>query len=305
MTKPETQPLVSIGMPVYNGEKFIRESLDSLLTQNYKNFEVIISDNASEDATKQICLEYVSKDKRIRYYRNETNLGAAKNFNKVFELSYGKYFMWAADHDLWDKTFISRAVEIMNGDLSVAICYPQTMLIDLKGSELGITPDRLDTRSLTDPSQRFHETIWELTWCNIIYGLIRSSALRQTRLFVNVIGADNFLLAELSFIGTFAQISLPLFYRRENRPDENSEQTLKRHLKQTSPDMNAKVPYTLLLFNHLNAVMNAPIKFKDKVKLIIDVVYCFNRRFGVWKELLHARHLMGAYRGVRKIDEGV
>ncbi|MEM4134638.1 MAG: glycosyltransferase, partial [Candidatus Micrarchaeia archaeon] len=79
-------PLVSIGMPVYNGERFIRQALDSLLAQDYENFELIISDNASEDKTPEICLEYAARDKRIRYYRNEKNMGAAWNFKRVFDL---------------------------------------------------------------------------------------------------------------------------------------------------------------------------------------------------------------------------
>src|SRR3954452_21534224 len=108
----ESQPLVSIGLPVYNGEQFIRTALDSLLGQTYQPLELIICDNASTDQTAAICQEYLAKDQRVRYYRNPTNLGAVKNFNRAFELSSGIYFMWAADHDLREPTFVSRCVEV-------------------------------------------------------------------------------------------------------------------------------------------------------------------------------------------------
>ena len=95
----ENQPLVSIGVPVFNGEKGLAVALDSLIGQDYHNLEIIISDNASTDATSKICEEYVGKDSRIKYSRLEENIGAALNFNRVFERSSGKYFMWAAHDD--------------------------------------------------------------------------------------------------------------------------------------------------------------------------------------------------------------
>lgn len=86
------QPQVSIGMPVYNGEQFLKDALDSILAQTFDNFELIISDNTSTDNTQEICKAYSAKDQRICYYRNEKNLGAAWNFNRVFELARGEYF---------------------------------------------------------------------------------------------------------------------------------------------------------------------------------------------------------------------
>jgi glycosyltransferase involved in cell wall biosynthesis len=117
MNETGSKPLVSIGMPVYNGEKYIRQALDSLLAQDYGHFELIISDNASTDGTAEICREYVAKDDRIRYCRNETNLGAVRNFNRVFELSSGKYFMWAATDNMLSSIFISCCFSLLQQDL--------------------------------------------------------------------------------------------------------------------------------------------------------------------------------------------
>ncbi len=100
------RPEVSIGMPVYNGEIFIREALDSLLAQTFTNFELIISDNASTDGTESICLNYAEQDSRIRYIRQRENISALPNFQFVLGEARGKYFMWAACDDKWDGNWI-------------------------------------------------------------------------------------------------------------------------------------------------------------------------------------------------------
>lgn len=107
-------PKVSIGMPVYNGEKYIQEALDSLLAQTFTDFELIISDNASTDATDKICREYTERDNRIRYVRQKQNLGANSNFQFVFDQAVGEYFMWAAADDVWGKYFIERNVLVLH-----------------------------------------------------------------------------------------------------------------------------------------------------------------------------------------------
>ncbi len=108
------KPLVSIGLSVYNGERFISHALDSLLSQEFEDFELIISDNASTDRTGQICLEYAARDKRIRYYRNEYNRGAVWNFNSVFKLSCGEYFMWASHDDYFDRRYLSSCLDALS-----------------------------------------------------------------------------------------------------------------------------------------------------------------------------------------------
>src|SRR3974377_1117825 len=100
-------PKVSIGLPVYNGENYLRLAIDSILTQDYTDFELIISDNASADATQEICREYTARDCRIRYYRNKINIGASGNYNRVFELARGGLFKWAAHDDVHLPAFLS------------------------------------------------------------------------------------------------------------------------------------------------------------------------------------------------------
>ncbi|WP_126455396.1 glycosyltransferase family 2 protein [Sulfuriflexus mobilis] len=106
-------PTVSIGMPVYNGEDYIREALDSLLEQSFSDFELIISDNASTDSTSDICQEYVKKDERIRCIRQTHNAGALFNFQFVLNEARGEYFMWAACDDKWDSSWIEKLLHML------------------------------------------------------------------------------------------------------------------------------------------------------------------------------------------------
>ena len=107
------QPLVSIGLFVYNGERFIEDALHSILGQTFTDFELIISDNASTDQTGEIAHSYALRDKRIRYYRNEKNMGAGWNVRRVYELATGKYFKQAAVDDLLESDFLRQCVEIL------------------------------------------------------------------------------------------------------------------------------------------------------------------------------------------------
>jgi len=105
---------ISIGMPVYNGEPFIYDAIDSLLRQTHTNFELIISNNCSTDRTREICLEFSINDPRIRYYEQSSNLGAARNFNFVKTVAEGDFFMWAAADDRWENGFIASCLQTLN-----------------------------------------------------------------------------------------------------------------------------------------------------------------------------------------------
>src|ERR1700691_2946887 len=129
-------PPISIGMPVYNGEKYIVEALDSILGQTYADFELIISDNASEDRTAEICQDFVKKDPRIRYFRQPSNLGAPRNFNFVFEQSGGQYFKWAADNDVCDHDLLGICKKVLDDRPEVVLCFGKTVAIDQHGSIL-------------------------------------------------------------------------------------------------------------------------------------------------------------------------
>lgn len=215
------KPRVSIGMPVYNGERFIREALDSILAQSFTDFELIISDNASTDRTEEICRAYAAHDARIRYFRNENNLGAAANFNRTFELSTGEYFKWAAHDDVLARTYLLRCVETLDqASSSVVFCFPLMILIDEEGKVMkrcGFVSKRAVCRGRDGLRElRFSEVV-RLTGARIVHvfwGLARTSALRKTRLLGTYAAADLVLAEELSLVGEFLQIPEHLFYQR-------------------------------------------------------------------------------------------
>jgi glycosyltransferase involved in cell wall biosynthesis len=126
-----TPPRVSIGLPVYNGERFLKDALDSILSQTYRDFELIISDNASSDHTEEICRRYAARDERVRYYRYDNNVGAARNFNRVFQLSRGEYFKWAAHDDICSPGFLQRCVKILDSDTAVVVCFSILLLTSM------------------------------------------------------------------------------------------------------------------------------------------------------------------------------
>lgn len=163
-------------MPVYNGEKYLRGALDSLLSQTFSDFELIISDNASTDNSGSICLEYASKDNRIRYIRQPDNIGAAANFKFVFDATRGEYFMWAACDDVRSSDFIEVNLEFLKSNADyVASTSPN-------GFE-GVEPDKqtmVDFKLDGDLFERFTE-FFKYCWVShgIFYSLIRTSALRN------------------------------------------------------------------------------------------------------------------------------
>ena len=210
------KPRVSIGLPVYNGENYLREALDSILAQTYSDFELIISDNASTDSTPQICQAYANKDQRIRYYRTEKNLGAAWNFNNVFHLSQGDYFKWAAHDDKIAHDYISKCVEVLDKDDSIILCNSKAEFIDKHGKIIAdyiISPKKANSQK---PQDRFGFLIFYDHWCFDVFGLIRSKDLRKTSLIKAYPGSDRVLLAELGIIGRFYEIPEYLFFNREH-----------------------------------------------------------------------------------------
>jgi glycosyltransferase involved in cell wall biosynthesis len=217
-------PRVSIGLNVYNGEKYLRLAVESILRQDYTDFELIISDNASTDATQEICGELAAKDARIRYSRNPTNIGASKNYKRVFELSKGEFFTWAAHDDVYLPGFLRRCVDSLDqAPSSVVLVAPRTEVIDERGFSTQIRVERLHTtRAL--PHQRVADVLWNVRWSTAQHGLFRSSALRKTRLHDAFYGADRVLLLELAILGEIWEIPETLFLKRHypGRPGERN-----------------------------------------------------------------------------------
>ncbi|WP_052055815.1 glycosyltransferase family 2 protein [Myxosarcina sp. GI1] len=276
----EKHPLVSIGLPVYNGENFIEQAIDSILAQTFKDFELIISDNASNDKTEAICRKYVTKDKRIRYYRNSQNLGAAPNFNRVYELSTGTYFKWLAHDDLCEPEFIERCVHLFEKDDSIVLCNSRVKIIDACGQTMDKTDDLYGyVSSLTanlnlfssTPHVRFRDIIRPHA-CFPVFGLIRSSSLKNTSLLGSYAGADRILLAQLALQGRFYEFPEQFLYQRRHL--HQSIQGLKSHSSahrytywfDTATKGKLIFPRWQLFWNLITSVLQAPLTWQEQIK---------------------------------------
>jgi glycosyltransferase involved in cell wall biosynthesis len=209
-------PRVSIGLPVYNGEKYLRVAIVSLLEQDYGDFELIISDNASTDTTGEICREFAAKDPRIRYYRNENNIGAAGNYRRVFELARGEFFGWAAHDDRHLPGFLRRCVEVIEQAPSrVVLVAPRTEIVDENGQRTMQLAESMHI-VCSRPHQRVAEVLRNVAWAAAQFGLYRSEVLRKTRLIDRFLASDWVLLLELAILGEIWEIPEILYQRRDH-----------------------------------------------------------------------------------------
>jgi glycosyltransferase involved in cell wall biosynthesis len=212
--KSEKIPTVSIGIPVYNGENYLEQALQSLLAQTYTDFEIIITDNASTDRSREICQKYVALDPRVRYYQNETNLGCTGNFNIVFKYARGKYFKWAPHDDLYEPTFLEKCVEPLERDPGIVLSYARTSIIDENGKFVRNHDVKLRI-DVPEPHIRFHDLLVDYLVYEI-YGIIRTDAIKRTPLFGGFGHEDGVLLAHLGLMGRFHEVPAHLFLNREH-----------------------------------------------------------------------------------------
>jgi glycosyltransferase involved in cell wall biosynthesis len=275
----DNNPCVSIGLPVYNRERYVAETLDSLLAQTFKDFELIISDNASTDKTGDICREYASKDGRIRYYRNDKNMGLSWNFNRVFALSVGKYFKWAASDDICAPDYLLRCVEILDRNPACVLCFPQTVIIDGFGNEIrrNITCLNLTSPYANERYKQFLETLsyWVRCVVPVAFALTRSCVLKETPLVGNYVGSDVPLAAELALRGGFREIPEVLFFERwhpENSILGNDDRPEKIAIW-IDPKNKGKIvlPRWRWLLEFLRSIRRVEMSPKEKAMCYIEV----------------------------------
>ena len=281
-----TKPKVSIGMPVYNGDEYIAEAIDSILGQTFQDFELIISDNASTDRTQEICLEYVQKDARISYHRNEKNLGAAPNYNLVFNLAKGEYFKWAAADDKLAPEFISKCVEALDRNPDVVLCVPRTRLIDPHGEFLRDFDYKKADADFSDPKKRFRNFLLFNMSGNFIFGLLRTSAIAKTSLHGSYTSSDLVLLSELTLYGRFLVVPDYLFLRRDH-PGQSTKGVWKSE-RARPPWFNSSLegkivlPKWIFLFSCLRAVNRAPLTAMDRISCYLTVGHWILLKRNFW-----------------------
>lgn len=208
-------PKVSIGLPVYNGEKFLAKALDSLLGQTFGDFELLISDDASRDGTWEICNQYAAMDNRIRLHRFDRNRGASPNFNHTFHATRGRYFKWAAHDDICLPRYLERCVSLLDShpDGVLAHCLNGRVYADdSRGKPYGTVP-HIDG---TDRLRRFQALVLIQHRCIEIFSVMRREVLERTPLLAPYVESDRNLLAEMGLHGRYLIEPEILFLRRSH-----------------------------------------------------------------------------------------
>jgi len=278
----QSSPLLSVGLFVYNGEKFLEKALDCLLAQTFRDFELIISDNASTDATERICRAYAERDARVQYYRNAENLGAGWNLRRVYFLARGKYFKWAAHDDFCEPALFERCVDALERDPQLVLVQSKVRVIDEKDEfvEDYEWPMRTDSRS---PVIRFRDLLLNDHMCFQIFGVIRMHALKQLPAQGSYVNSDGVLLAQLGMLGRFYEVPDRLFVN--TRHSRQSSQTVPVRVKRTGwrltkrygtlpcpewwdPKLTKKLtfPEWRQLREYTASVYNSPLGIIDKIR---------------------------------------
>jgi glycosyltransferase involved in cell wall biosynthesis len=205
----------SIGLPVYNGENYLAGAIASILAQTYPYFELIISDNASTDRTAEICRDLAAQDRRIRYYRQPRNVGAAANFNRSYELATGEYFKWAAHDDLLEPEYLAECIAALDAERDAILCQSAVKIVDDEDRILEVCRPVGVGADSARPSVRLAARLAQKR-CLDVFGVLRADALRGSVLMGDHIGADRTLLSELALRGPFVLVDKPLLINREH-----------------------------------------------------------------------------------------
>ncbi|MFT7473555.1 MAG: glycosyltransferase involved in cell wall biosynthesis [Verrucomicrobiales bacterium] len=229
-----TTPRLSIGVPVYNGEDYIAEALTSHLEQDFTDFEIVVSDNCSDDATPQIVKEFVEADPRVSYTRNEDNIGGPANFNRLFRLTSGELFRWAAADDRIEPGYLSKVIAMMDDNPEIVIGHADSLLIDPKSEPMlemdqgflggdgyleaiKLHPPEGDDRFQSPhPHKRVDAVINNNHRNFYIFGIMRRATMMQTRLHGAFYGGDRTFLVEMAMRGTLEKIPEALFGSRSH-----------------------------------------------------------------------------------------
>lgn len=265
----ERRNRVGIGMPVYNGERYIEETLRATLAQTYGDFHLVVTDNGSTDRTGEICRDYAVADTRIVYVRNPVNLGAPKNYTRCFELTDCEYFRWANADDLPDPTLIEKCVRVLDQHPDTVLVYGKTRIIDEHGMFMENYDDGLHLPQ-DRAAERFLVCIEHIGLNNVMYGLMRRAALAQTRLLGSYVAADINLIAELTLYGKFYEIPERLFSRRMH-PQASSwdRKDAERQRNFWDPTKRRLLMNTWRrIYEYNRGVLRAPIPLAQKAELL-------------------------------------
>jgi glycosyltransferase involved in cell wall biosynthesis len=265
-------PRVSVGVTVYNSERYLDECLQSLLSQTFEDFEIIISDNASTDRTQEIALGYVARDPRVKYVRNRFNIGVGGNFNQTFRLSSGEFFKWAAYDDVCEKDMLLRCVEVLDADPGVVLAHPRVVGIDEHGRTMFTRGPGPDLTS-PDPAVRFSKIMEVPFWATSLFGMVRADVMAESGLMPSNAAGDHVLLAELSLRGRFHAISEEGVFNRDHPGRAYTKSSIIRRAQQVDPTLGQS-PLMLRLrqiASYLAVIRRTPLSRAARARCYVSV----------------------------------
>ena len=289
MTKP---PLISIGMPVYNGAAYIRFTLEGLLAQSFGDFELIISDNASTDATRDVIEDCMLRDARIRYERQPINIGVNRNSSHVMRRARGEIFKWSSSSDWCAPNFLERCLNELLAHDDTVLVAPRTRLFQNTPSK---SQDyEFDVEILDDaPSARLARLHSTLSLNNALNGVIRMSALRRTRLVEAYRGADVVLMGHLALLGKFRLLHERLFYRRMEAATATVLQDPEAVRRVLYPRPSAEILFqeSKRQLGRARAALSAPMPIGERLRSLRYVArICYWERKDLLEDLRDAWH---------------
>lgn len=288
------QPGVSVGIPVYNGERYLEVAIRSVLAQTWGDLELVICDNCSTDRTPEICRTYAGQDARVRYLRNERNIGAAGNFRRAFHESRAPMFRWLCSDDQIGPSSVEKCLRLLQARPDAAIVCSRAEFVDEHGAMLkpyhavqAITHD--------DAYERFRAAFECDPWCNSVYGLIRRSTLLRTALHQPFPAADKALIVELAIHGKILEIDEVLFFRRIHPGAYSYGVSNERDRSFYTPTRSGRAARMLRAWPNtlanLGAVTRSPARIPEKLRML---AYALRQAWWQRKEMFdEARGLIG------------
>jgi glycosyltransferase involved in cell wall biosynthesis len=265
-------PRLTLGLPVYNGERFLAASLDALLAQTYTDFELIISDNGSTDQTAEIAKHYAAIDHRVRYVRHPRNLGSSFNHNFVIEQARGEFFKWASDDDLYAPDLLQRCIDALDARPEISLAHAWTALIDDAG-EIIYPIDYALTTDVPDAVMRLRSVLYA-DGGDDIYGVIRMSVLQQIAPFGSYHWSDRTFVAELALQGPFHNVPDFLYLRRDHpmRTSRIGRNNIRLRCTRLDPARGNRWRHPLVrlvgeyLLGYLGAIWRAPLTPAERLR---------------------------------------
>jgi glycosyltransferase involved in cell wall biosynthesis len=281
--KLSAAPPLTIGLPVYNGEKYVAESLEALLGQTFADFELVISDNASTDGTADICRGYEKQDSRVRYFRQPRNVGLAPNHNVVVEQARGELFKWASNDDLYARDLIERCVDALDKDQDVVLAHSWTAKVDDSGAVTMACEYPLNTAAARAP-ERFRSLLFD-NGGDDDYGVIRTEVLRRTAMKESYHHADRTIIAELSLYGRFYQVPDWLYFRRDHADRaERACPTMRSRCANMDPRRADRLRHPAVrlygeyVWAYIRAIRRAPLSGAERRECLHYLVQWFTSR---------------------------